>query len=233
MLSQGAAQGGFLLQVSGVYCGTSQALTGLLAPLLSAIGTSPSYQFVGGEQYLQAMMIEGGCAKLTVAACHSPMQNPAGTLQRSAFSAKSGYLAEAMDPGQLGAAVSAVSALLSEIPSFSGGLAFDSYGGAINQVAPSATAFVHRDKLCGIQASYTWSSGTSASDVQAGATWLATQAAAVLPPSQGAYQNYIDPTLADWQSAYYGTNLAKLVSVKRTYDPDDLFRFAQSIPLST
>jgi hypothetical protein len=137
-----------------------------------------------------------------------------------------------MAPSQLSAAVSAVSALGTEIPSLSGGLAFDSYGGVINQVAPSATAFVHRNKLCGIQANYTWSAGTSVTDVQAGATWLATQAAAVLPPSQGAYQNYIDPTLTDWQSAYYGSNLAKLISVKRKYDPDDLFHFAQSIPLS-
>ena len=41
------------------------------------------------------------------------------------------------------------------------------------------------------------------------------------PVAQGAYQNYIDPELNDWQQAYYGDNLSRLMSVKGKYDPDD------------
>jgi hypothetical protein len=45
--------------------------------------------------------------------------------------------------------------------------------------------------------------------------------------------NLTDPTLPAWQTAYCGTNVADLVRVKNKYDPDNVFQFPQSIPLST
>lgn len=65
----------------------------------------------------------------------------------------------------------------------------------------------------------------------AGQAWLAATAQAFGPYVEGAYQNYIDPTLADWEHAYYGANLQRLVRIKRAVDPDDFFHFAQSIPV--
>jgi hypothetical protein len=68
--------------------------------------------------------------------------------------------------------------------------------------------------------------------IAAGEEWLTWLGNNVFNPQTGAYQNYIDPNLSDWQSAYYGSNLNRLVKVKAKYDSHNVFSFAQSIPRS-
>jgi hypothetical protein len=230
LLSQGTY--GYLPQIAGVYCGTPSELASVLAPLKSMIGSAPTSSFNGSNSYLSAMEIEAGCSGLSIAACHLTTQNPAGRLSREAYSAKSSYVDAPMNDAAVAAYIGAVENLHAHAPTLGGGLAFDAYGGAINRVASDATAFVHRDKLACIQATYSWSSYTSASVIASGAQWLRWLGTNVFDPATGAYQNYIDPTLADWQSAYYGSNLARLVTVKNKYDSENLFSFAQSIPTS-
>lgn len=230
LLSQGTY--GYLAQIAGVFCGTPNELTSVLGPLTSMIGTAPTYEFKGSKSYVSAMEIEAGCSGLSIAACHLTTQNPAGRLSREAYSAKSSYVKSPMNDADVAAFIGAVENLHDHAPTVGGAIAFDSYGGAINRVASDATAFVHRDTLACIQATYSWSSATTPTEIAAGARWLTWLGANVVDPTTGAYQNYIDPTLADWQRAYYGSNLAKLISIKNTYDPGDLFSFAQSIPVA-
>lgn len=216
---------------TGVLVGTPNTLTSLLQPFEQAVSATPTYRFVGPESYLPAMLIEAGCEGLTVPQCHLPEQNPSGTLSRSTFVAKSAYVATAMPGTGLQAAAQLVTDLQESQPGVGGGLVFDAYGGIINRVAPDATAFIHRGALCAIESSVSWGPSPSSAAVAAGQAWLAHAAAMLAPYTDGsAYQNYIDPTLSDWQQAYYGANLDRLIRVKQTYDPDNVFHFAQSIP---
>jgi FAD/FMN-containing dehydrogenase len=224
---------GLSVQSFGVLVGDATRLGRLVDQLAALAGSAPASRFVGDEAYLHAMLVGAGCAGLTVPQCHLATQDPAGTLSGSAFLAKSAYISRPMSSRGIDAAAGAVEDLAHSLPTFGGALIFDAYGGAINAVPAGATAFVHRNAICAIQSTVSLSSSAAPAEVAAGAGWLRHAAGALAPSSDGqAYQNYIDPTLRDWAHAYYATNLPRLMRVKRTYDPDDVFRFAQSIPLA-
>ncbi|HEY5462751.1 MAG TPA: FAD-binding oxidoreductase [Hanamia sp.] len=46
------------------------------------------------------------------------------------------------------------------------------------------------------------------------------------------YRNYPDMNLKNWESAYYGENYSRLQKVKSKYDPENIFRYEQSIAAS-
>ena len=110
-----------------------------------------------------------------------------------------------------------------------GGVLFDAWGGALNRIPKGATAFVHRDSRFLAQYFAAAAPGVPAA-VSKNRSWLREAHAAIHAEGNGeAYQNYIDPELDGWESAYFGDNLARLRHIKSVYDPDDAFRFPQSI----
>jgi len=102
-------------------------------------------------------------------------------------------------------------------------------GGAPSRVAPSATAVYRRRAMLIVQYDGYWVAPQDAGPTMA---WVEQMRTAMQPYTQGAYVNYVDSQIPDALRAYYGANLERLVEVKRRYDPDDVFHFPQSIPLS-
>jgi hypothetical protein len=104
-------------------------------------------------------------------------------------------------------------------------------GGVMNKVPSGDTAFVHRDSIWLMDIGLPWSAADPPERVNANIAWQNAFFAQMLPFSnRQSYQNFIDPALENPAQAYYGTNLDRLRRVKRKYDPDNLFKFAQSIP---
>jgi len=103
-------------------------------------------------------------------------------------------------------------------------------GGAVGRVAPDATAFVHRDAAFILALETNWTGSDPRAVSQAGLDWLDRLCAQLAPyTADAAYQNFPDPELKNWRTAYYGTNYGRLAEVKRAYDPDNIFKFEQSI----
>ncbi len=197
----------------GQFFGSQAELTNLIAPLTSA---GPTHVTVGTLSYMDAMLRWAGC--------HSVPECDAGG--QLTFKGKSDYVNQPLSDTGIATLQSALEANQANASLGRAQLISDSYGGAINRVHPSETAFVHRNSLFSIQYVSAWNGGGSG-DLQ----WLKNLYAAMRPHVSGfAYQNYIDPDLHTWKHAYYGSNFKRLVAVKRKYDPHDTFRFAQSIP---
>jgi hypothetical protein len=210
---------------AGQFFGGPDELRALVRPLADA-GT-PTRFTVTSRTYMDAARMWAGCSG-TIAECHL---QPQGQLGRSTFKGKSDYVNKGKPLSARG-----IDVLVRQIESRQtagpgrGIVLLDSYGGAINRVPRGATAFVHRDALFSLQYLAYWDVADPPAVAAANLRWLRGLRGAMHPFVSGfAYQNYIDPELQDWEHAYYGSNLRRLVAVKRRYDPTNVFRFRQSI----
>ena len=106
-------------------------------------------------------------------------------------------------------------------------------GGAVQDVKSDATAYVHRRSNYIYEMEASWSPIDKPDVVKRQRAWLTDyyndMQRFVQPES---YVNFPNRDLKNWAHAYYGSNLPRLSQAKRKYDPHNVFKFAQSIPLS-
>ncbi|KOU56527.1 hypothetical protein ADK55_13050 [Streptomyces sp. WM4235] len=216
--------------VSGAHVGALAAADRHLDRLIASAGRPTTSREAAQLPYQQAMMKVYGCADATVEECHRIGYSPRATLPRESYATyRNVYFDRRWPPATAQAALAVLQS--DPRPGQFRFLGLFSYGGRINEVAPGATAFVHRDVLfeAGFQVGLPVGD-PAAQDRERAQAWVDGGYATLYPrSSRRSYQNYMDPALTNWREAYYGRNYARLRSVKRAYDPHRFFRFAQAV----
>ena len=114
-----------------------------------------------------------------------------------------------------------------ETPTVSSTMHLYPIDGACHRVGADATAFGHRDANFSMVVVSAWE---DPADDEANTQWVRQYSAAIAPHSEpGGYINFMAADDDDRIPANYGDNNARLVDVKRAYDPDNLFRINQNI----
>ncbi|QRW00716.1 FAD-binding domain protein [Ceratobasidium sp. AG-Ba] len=109
----------------------------------------------------------------------------------------------------------------------------DLYGGQVSAAGANATSFAQRNAILCFQL-YASSMNSEPPYPSDGISFVNGMLNALDPNPQAAYVNYVDPTLtsSQWKSQYYGSHYSRLSMIKKAVDPNNVFRFPQSIGLS-
>lgn len=182
---------------------------------------------------------------MAVLAPINAIQAPASSvIQEMAFWSASSYLADPGTPGYYqersrfvnGPMSADILATIREwLPRWpnaqgSGSIKFFQTGGETHAISPTETAFVHRQSQWLSSIDIVWTPGQTPASRQRAHRWQNRFYEAITPLcGGGAFQNFPDPDLDDWAEAYYGENLPRLRQIKTAVDPNNLFKYPQSI----
>lgn len=141
---------------------------------------------------------------------------------------RQGYIRSGIVPygGMTPPVVDIYQRFIGDAPSANSFVVWTHGGGAISRVAPTATAFVHREPGFIYELKSIW---TDRADTRRNVEWAYEFGEELRPHFAGAYANYIDPLLVDWPQLYYGENYDRLLRIKHAVDPDRLLGFQQGI----
>jgi FAD/FMN-containing dehydrogenase len=209
------------------YClGTAGDMTPYWNAFLAATGVVPVSSnglapTVIQKSYFDVAM--GECVSDTVAQCNVQDYSSTGVIPRYAEVLSSDYFSAPIPDAGIQALMDSASALAQS--NGVGSYIFDHMGGALGSVASNATAFPHRDALFSLEYGVSKLDGFPYNGAWANSMRTTMSAWS----TGGAYVNYLDPLLTNWQTAYYGANYARLQQVKKTYDPNRVLSMAQGI----
>ncbi|MTE16450.1 FAD-binding oxidoreductase [Nocardia aurantiaca] len=200
-------------RVNGCYVGSERDMNALVDELVAATKTPPSNRYSLSKDYLSAMMYFGGCANYSVQQCR-PNWNGGGVLGRESFTASSRVLTKPLsDPSRLTALLTGREGM---------DILLDSLSGAPARIGVKDTAFPYRGALATAQIYV----GATTPDARTAVNEVRDQLGELT--GNTAFVNYIDPSLSNWASAYYGGNAARLRGIAKHYDPNGVFAFDQS-----
>jgi hypothetical protein len=210
----------------GSMLGTESETASILDRFLVRLGNDPASSMFGQMPYLTAKHF---------LAEHAPGAEPrigVSELPPSAMLSKSEFFRRPLTADVIAALLDAFQA--SRDSGHARELDFTPWGGAYNRVRPEATAFAHRSERFLLKHATVLDADASLRDRNAARDWLAKSWSLVQGCGSGhVFPNFPDPDLADWERAYHGSNYERLTRVKARYDPDNFFRFHQSVPPAT
>ncbi|MED4749792.1 FAD-binding oxidoreductase [Brevibacillus choshinensis] len=190
----------------GEFVGTASSLRALVRPLTD-IG-SPTKIVVKEVPYIKAVRF---------------FDEPSGNLP--AHRKRSGSFLKRPFPAE---AIKTMKHFLENAPNENAAVWNQALGGATRQISPSETAFYYRNAIIAQEYKSTWSHST---EEPQNIRWIEELRKALSKYTNGDYVNWPDRLIKDWPTTYYGKNLKRLQAIKKAYDPSNLFRFPQSIPL--
>lgn len=213
------------IEVVGTLLQVGLDARGLVDGLVASAGSDPSSVVIEDLSYEDSV-------RSWAARAGEQLDEPRATATaRAIHLVKSEFFAE---PLPLEATSALVERLIDDrVQGQARGLDFSPWGGAYNRVPADATAFVHRDASFWIKHESTVAPESGPDVVGAARSWVDGSWNAVHGwGTGGVFPNFADPDLQDWGHAYYGSNFERLCRIKARYDPQNLFRSRQSLPVA-
>jgi FAD/FMN-containing dehydrogenase len=218
-----------LVAVYGAVRRTRSDASRLLDGLVAGVGAEPLSRFCRELSYRDTVRYQAEPSDGDQASQPPHTQHTQPSRQRQRFT-KSEFFDRPLPHGAIAALVDNLAER--RAPGQDRNVTFAPWGGAYNRLAPDATAFVHRRQRFLLEHLVFVEPESSAAAKQAAHQWVTRSWGSVHPWGAGrVYPNFPDPDLDDWGRAYYGDNYPRLSTIKAEYDPDNVFRFEQSLPI--